>query len=404
MDFRVIKDTADYEAALVDVERLVALDPAPDSRDAEALELLTILIEDYEKRQFPFDAPEPISAIRFRMEEQGLRQKDLVPLLGSRSRVSEVLSGERALTLPMIRSLANGLGIPADILIGGRTVDSEPKPFDNKDLNWSRFPIQEMRRRGWLTANKKHPIEDLVREFITTAVNVPAAALYRRRFHGAAITERTHYSIIAWSARVLTRAAAEAKRVGRFEPAKLTAEALRELAHLSTFEQGPRLAIEFLAQRGIVVIVEPHLPKTHLDGAAFLRDRDHAVIGLTLRFDRVDAFWFTLLHEVHHVWKHLSSVEDAFVDRLENAEPDDFREKEANRLARETFIPRAIWRRSPAFLAPSRENILQLADQLNIHPGIVVGRLHYETGNYRSFPDLLRTGTVRRQFPEARFA
>jgi HTH-type transcriptional regulator/antitoxin HigA len=243
----------------------------------------------------------------------------------------------------------------------------------------------------------------VVRDFILAAVESPAAALYRRRIHGAAVTESTRYSIIAWSARVLTRARTEMPGVGRFDPRRFTTESLRELAHLSSFEQGPRLAVEFLAQRGIVVIVEPHLPKTLLDGAAFLRDREHAVIGLTLRFDRVDAFWFTLLHECAHVWKHLSSADDAFVDRLETTEPHDYREKEANRLARETFIPRAIWRRSPAFLSPSRENILELADQLSIHPGIVAGRLHFDSGNHSSFRELLREGTVRQQFPECRF-
>lgn len=402
MNFRVIKDAADYEAAMVDVERLITLDPTPGTREAESLELLAVLIEDYEKRQFPFHAPDPISAIRFRMEEQGLRQKDLAPLLGSRSRVSEVLSGERPLTVAMIRSLATGLGIPADLLIG--TGSSRPDATEQVP-DWSQFPIKEMCKRGWIPSpkGKKQDIAELVRGFISSAVASPAAALYRRQLHGQAITAEARYSILAWSARVLIRARTEAPHVSRFDPTRISADTLRELAHLSTFEQGPRLAVEFLAKRGVAVVIEPHLPTTRLDGAAFLRDRDHAVIGLTLRFDRVDSFWFTLLHECAHVWKHLSAVNEAFVDRLENTEPDDYLEKEANRIARDAFIPRAIWRRSAVFSSPSRENVLQLADQLGIHPGIVVGRLHFETGDYRKFHDLRRPGTVRRQFPEVTF-
>jgi HTH-type transcriptional regulator/antitoxin HigA len=82
------------------------------------LEILSLLIHDYAGRVFPIDNPDPVAAIRFRMAQQGLTNKDLVPFLGSRSRVSEVLSGRRSLSLKMIRSLVGGLRIPADVLLG----------------------------------------------------------------------------------------------------------------------------------------------------------------------------------------------------------------------------------------------------------------------------------------------
>lgn len=117
---RVIKTDADYRQALAEVERLVAFDPEPDTPDGDALELISTLVADYETRHFPLDFPDPIDAIRFRMAEQGLKQRDLVPFFGTRSRVSEVLSGKRSLTLPMIRALSEGLGIPSEVLVGGR--------------------------------------------------------------------------------------------------------------------------------------------------------------------------------------------------------------------------------------------------------------------------------------------
>lgn len=83
----------------------------------DELELLVMLVESYEDRAFPLDLPDPISAIRFRMEQEGLSPKDLVPFIGSRSRVSEVLSGRRTLSLSMIRALHDGLGIPYDVLL-----------------------------------------------------------------------------------------------------------------------------------------------------------------------------------------------------------------------------------------------------------------------------------------------
>jgi len=406
MNYRVIKKDEDYEAALADAERLVANDPAPGTTEGDQLELLTVLIEDYEKRQFQFDLPDPIQAIEFRMEEQGLRQKDLVPMLGSRSRVSEVLSGKRPLTVAMIRALSLGLGVPADILIGGRTKTHETLGELAESLEWSRFPVNEMQKRGWfdfVRTSAKRSSEELVQALFSQITNDPAFALYRRKFRGEGLSDDSRYSVLAWTARVLIRAKREAKSESAFKPSAINLDVLRQLVCLSSLEAGPRLAVEFLAKRGIIVIVEPKLPKTMLDGVALLTEKGQAVIGLTLRYDRLDAFWFTLVHEVIHVWRHLSSPDEAFIDRIERTESDDQREKEANRMTREALIPRGIWRRSKAFLSPSREAIEGLAQQLGISPAVVVGRLHFETGNYRTFNDFVGSGSVRKLFAEAIF-
>lgn len=405
MDFKVLKSDSDYESALIQAERLVEIDPGLGSTEADRLEVLSLLIEDYEKKRFPLEAPTPISAILFRMEESGLRQKDLVPMIGSRSRVSEVLAGKRPLTVPMIRALSEGLGISADLLVAEEKPDTASRSEGLDAIDWSKFPVKQMHQRGWFGSARinKMNADEVVRSFFAKASSQANYALYRRRFRGEGLSERTRYSVLAWTARVLVRAKEECREIGPFDPMRLSRDDLKELARLSVFESGPRLAVEFLAKRGIAVIVEPRLPNSLLDGAALLTEQRNAVIGLTLRYDRVDAFWFTLFHELIHVWRHLSSATEAFVDRLENPDGDDYREKEANRLARESLIPRAIWRRSAAFLAPTRESVQRLADELHIHPGIVVGRLHHETGNYKTFVDLLRHGSVRRQFTDAAF-
>jgi len=95
----------------------VDLDPVPGSEEHDQLELLTLLISVYEKEHYPIGLPDPIEAIKFRMEQQNLSKKDLIPFLGSRSKVSEVLSGKRPLSLTMIRALHNGLRIPAEVLL-----------------------------------------------------------------------------------------------------------------------------------------------------------------------------------------------------------------------------------------------------------------------------------------------
>jgi len=114
---KVIKTEKDYQDALALLETLVALDPDPETEEGEQLNLLAALIEDYEEREFPQTLPDPIEAIKFRMEQSNLKPSDLIPYLGSRSRVSEILSGKRQLTLNMVRALESGLEIPAKVLI-----------------------------------------------------------------------------------------------------------------------------------------------------------------------------------------------------------------------------------------------------------------------------------------------
>jgi len=116
MKTKLIKTESEHAAALARIEKL--MDAKPGTAQGDELEVLSLLIHDYEEKVFPIDKPDPVAAIRFRMTQQGLTNKDLVPFLGSRSRVSEVLSGRRGLSLKMIRALVHGLRIPADILLG----------------------------------------------------------------------------------------------------------------------------------------------------------------------------------------------------------------------------------------------------------------------------------------------
>ncbi|HEY5331024.1 MAG TPA: helix-turn-helix domain-containing protein [Acidobacteriaceae bacterium] len=96
----------------------VLMGAKPGSAEGEELDVLLTLVDAYETKHFPMDAPDPVMAIEFMMEQQGLTRKDLEPMIGSRARVSEVMTGKRGLTLPMIRRVRAGLGISADLLVG----------------------------------------------------------------------------------------------------------------------------------------------------------------------------------------------------------------------------------------------------------------------------------------------
>jgi HTH-type transcriptional regulator/antitoxin HigA len=117
MDIRIIKTKQQYRRYLKEVERLVVLDPDPGTHEGARLELLAKLVEDYEKEHFRFRKPDPVEAILFRMQEQGLRQTDLAAIVGGKNRASEIVSRKRPLTLPMIRALHDKLGIPSELLI-----------------------------------------------------------------------------------------------------------------------------------------------------------------------------------------------------------------------------------------------------------------------------------------------
>ena len=114
-ELKPIRTQADHEAAMAEIERLWGAKIG--TPEGDRLDVLATLVDAYEAKHYPMDPPDPIEAIRFRMEQQGLTRKELESMIGMRGRVSEVLNGKRSLTIEMIRRLHDGLGISADILI-----------------------------------------------------------------------------------------------------------------------------------------------------------------------------------------------------------------------------------------------------------------------------------------------
>ena len=394
MDIKVIKTEQQHQDYLERIHSLMLMMPPTRSDEHEELELLITIVEAYENSKYPIEPPDPIDAILFRMHEKGLKQIDLVPYLGTRSRVSEILSRKRPLTVSMIKALSIGLGISTDTLIG---INSDDNQSHEEGVDWSKFPLKEMINRGWISENGnalKSSAEDIIKGFINQLGWQSGSLSFKRTLSGDAYSPSTQYALYAWVSRVVQQARKKKSSLGIFDPNMLSASFLRDLAQLSWFEKGPLLAIEFLEKHGIAIIIEPSLKGTRIDGAA-LKDIDgQPIIGLSLRYDRLDNFWYTLLHEVAHIWKHVHN-EETFLDDLD-ASSDDKKESEANRLAREAFIPRAVWKRSDAYITPTKENIDILSRELKITPAIIAGRLRRELGNYRLFADLIGQGEVSR--------
>ncbi|HGB4679314.1 TPA: type II toxin-antitoxin system HigA family antitoxin, partial [Salmonella enterica subsp. enterica serovar Waycross] len=267
---RVIRTEEQYHQYLSEVERLLSLDLAPGSEESERLELLTVLIEDYENSNYAITPVNPLDAIKFRMEEKGLRQVDLAPYFGTKSRVSEVLSGKRPLTVAMIKALSVGLGIAPQTLLGLETEAEYTVNTTENEVNWSKFPIKEMISRGWIDSvisKGKKSAEEQVKSFIQQLGGNSVAASFKRTLSGDAYSPSTQYKLYAWIARVIQRSR-EKENIGDYKDNFINKDFLKELAQLSWSEYGPLLAVEFLEKHGICVVIEPALTGTSVDGAA----------------------------------------------------------------------------------------------------------------------------------------
>jgi HTH-type transcriptional regulator/antitoxin HigA len=394
---KVIKTDAEYEAALVRLDELLGAKPG--TPEGDEFELWVTLIKDYEEEHFPIDLPDPITAIRFRMEQAGMKQVDLVPYIGSPSRVSEVLKGKRSLSLSMIRKLHKGLGIPADVLLHEPGASLPP---EHTEIKWSQFPIVEMFKRGWFpnfrgtVSEAKEKAEELVAPLIfPDGLEKGSIPCFLRRSVRSDV-EMDEYALSAWCARVLDLARRET--LPPYRPGTVTKKFCQELVHLSYLDNGPLLAKEFLNRSGIHLVIEKHLPKTHLDGAALWASTDRPVIALTLRYDRLDNFWFTLCHELAHVSLHLKdSSKEAFVDDLE-AHVVSAAESEADAFAADVLIPKTEWEKSGLQNKWSSYAVITFANKLRIHPAIVAGRIRKERNNYRILSQLVGRNEVRRLF------
>lgn len=398
MEPRIIKSTEDYNTSINEIERLVALDPPVGSSDADRLELLAALAEDYEKKFYPTDKPTPIEAIAFRMQEQELRQKDLVPYIGSKSKVSEILSGKRQLTLPMIRSLHDNLGISLDVL--AQEIKTKTK---DEIIDWDLFPIKEMVNRHWITTplgEISKTSKNIIEDFFAQLGGHKTATVYCKstKFNERTNRSMDKYALLAWVARVSIKAK-QSNISTKYTSGIVDDAFLKKIAQTSRLDNGPIIAKNLLEDAGIPMIIEPHLPRTYIDGAAILSQDDKPIIALTIRHDRLDNFWHTLLHELAHVSRHLKKPYEFFVDDLDSDLNLNKKEVEADALARNSFIPRTEWKRSNVFFEPSEQSIHELAKKWMIHPSIVAGRVRYETRNYYRFRQLVGYNEVRNHFP-----
>lgn len=309
--------------------------------------------------------------------------------------MSEILGGKRTLTLNMIRALNEHLGIPLESLIGRQQSGAA---VDVAQLDIESLPVREMAKRGWFpwfqgsAREAADQSSELVARWLSgIQAGRLEAALARQ--HVRVGSQSDDGALLAWKLRILWLA--EREELPAYRPGTVDADFARELVRLSVFDEGPRLAREFLGKSGIHLVVERHLPHTHLDGMATVNGNGAAVIGLTLRHDRIDNFWFTLCHELAHVSLHFDTEQvEEFVDDLDAASGEKL-EEEADRWAEEVLIPAKIWENAAVRLSPRVPGVLAMASEIRIHPAIIAGRIRKEQSNYSILTSIVGNRKVR---------
>ena len=398
-NIKPIHTEADYVASLARIEEMMGAEIG--SPEGDELDVLVTLVESYEADNVPMPLPDPVEAIKFRMDQTGLQPRALIPIFGSRAKVYEVLKGKRAITMPMARALHEHLGIPAEVLLKNPGTNHTESP---SDIDPQRYPLKRMAMLGWIkdVSNVKEKAVEQVANLIQKAGVRETTALYRKNDSQRVNAKTDHYALEAWCWQVMALANTR-PMPSEYNSGTVTPEFLRGVAKLSNSENGPLLAKEHLATSGIVLEVVPHLPKTYLDGATLLLANGRPVIGLTLRYDRLDNFWFSLLHELAHVGLHLDRgrgvfFADDFTLRDSDHNLRELTEIDADSWAEEALIPMEIWEDCAVRNNPTALGVISLAFQLGIHPAIVAGRIRYEKRNYRLLSQFVGNGAVRGYF------
>jgi HTH-type transcriptional regulator/antitoxin HigA len=348
------------------------------------------------KNKTPFLVIHPGKSLQDELEARGLTQSEFAEIIGRPARtVNEIINGKRSITPETARMIAAALGTSADLWLGMQAdydlyalrEKSKVKEYEVKERSrlYLLFPIPELVRRNYLA--KKIKGADELSSAVLKLFNKSSIEQFNRdtclaNFRTSKAGDIVKNYLKSW---VLLGKEQAAKMLvkGSFDPIALEKFAF-EIKKYSLEKGGITKVIDELSKLGVRMIFLPHFSKTRVDGAVTWLDRNNPIIIMSLRYDRIDNFYFTLVHEIGHILKHPN---EAFSDDINNTGDDD-KENEANDFASEAFgfnvIVEELKRRK---LNVDATIITSISRDLGIHPGLLVGRLHYEHileyGQYR---------------------
>jgi HTH-type transcriptional regulator / antitoxin HigA len=349
--------------------------------------------------------PPPGVFIRRELDAREWGQRDLAYILGCHEQaVNLIVSGKRGISPDMAKALGAAFNVTPEFFLNLQksydlALAQDPDPgISMRARLQSSYPIREMIRRGWLVDADAANLEIQMARFFE--------ALREEDIHLPHAGKKSRYDEIpfpqlAWLFRA--RQIARSITVPEYSRKRLKA-ALRDLRQLLNEPEDVRHVAQILAECGVRFVLVESLPQGKIDGACFWLDPDSPAIGMSLRYDRIDNFWFVLRHEIEHVLQeHGQADEIGIVDELDGnraaVDGPDLPKEElvANKAAAEFCIPQDeilefVAQRNPYI---SERDVLSFAKRLDVHPGLVIGQIHSRTGRY----DFLRRYLVKiRQF------
>jgi HTH-type transcriptional regulator/antitoxin HigA len=325
----------------------------------------------------------PGDFIREELEARGWAQEDLAEILGrTPTAINEVVTGKRGITVDTAKGLGEALGGGAQFWLNMESAyrlsleSSKPDSVARKAFLYGIAPVRAMIKRNWIESSTNIDVlEQRLKEFFQTPdlSNIPTLNCKARKS-----TEELTPSQKAWLFRA--KNLAMAVHAEKFDKTRLST-ALKQLQNMKADETSIRLIPKVLADAGIKLIIIEPFPQSKIDGVSFWLN-GAPIIALSLRYDRVDSFWHTLMHEIGHIKNEDGLKENCIivdVDLFEERDIDTPYEKAADEFAADFLVPRQeldnfISRFQSIY---SKSKIINFAKRIGVHPGIVVGQLHY---------------------------
>jgi HTH-type transcriptional regulator/antitoxin HigA len=325
----------------------------------------------------------PGDLIKEELEERGWAQEDLAEILGrTNTAVNEIITGKRGITVETAKGLGEAFNTGAQFWLNMESAyrlsleQTRPETVSRKAFLFGIAPVRAMIKRNWIEASTNiEVLEQRLKEFFQTKDlrQIPVLNYKARKS-----TEELTSAQKAWLFRAMNLASAV--HAEKYTKNKLNV-ALRKLKELRSDEADIRHIPRLLADAGVKLLIIEPLPKSKIDGVSFWLDGT-PVIVLSLRYDRVDYFWYTLMHELGHI-KNGDGLRGKYIivdaDLYEENNDSSPYEKAADEFAANFLVPQEeldnfINRIQPMY---SKSKILNFANRLNVHPGIVVGQLHH---------------------------
>lgn len=338
----------------------------------------------------------PGRTLRTELEARGWSQKDLSDIIGlSEKAISGIINGRKQITPETAIKLSSAFNVSAQFWINleanyrlrlAQQKNSEADTIVQKSQLHSVAPVNELKKRGWIPpSDSLEDLADSLKSFLAIQSFGPIEPqLAQINFRHSVTREPGRVAAYSWIQRV-KQLAAEQKVDAKYSKQSLET-AIPELLLLSQKPEDIARVPDFLLDLGINFVIVPHLPQTYIDGAALLLDGRHPVVALTLRHDRIDAFWYSLVHELAHI---ILEHQGQNIDRIDGKDDEyeqpeskahDLIEKEADQQASEWLLGQSqfetfVRRTRPYF---SVAKIRAFAHSQKRHSGIVVGRLQHE--------------------------